>query len=103
MRGDLCRIVYDATKDRAKYVFGASIESFEDKGGSVEVRFSDGKTDQFDLLVGADGSGSHTRQMMLGSDTPDAFYPLGGGRLYVAYFTIPRPIQEERSTSPHHT
>lgn len=32
------------------------------------------------------------RKMMLGSDTADAFYPLDG--VYVAYFTIPRPIQE---------
>ena len=42
MRGDLCRIMYDATKDRVKYVFGTSIESFEEKSGSLEVRFSDG-------------------------------------------------------------
>jgi hypothetical protein len=32
--------------------------------------------------------------MMLGSDTADGFYPLGGGGVYAAYFTIPRPIQE---------
>jgi 2-polyprenyl-6-methoxyphenol hydroxylase-like FAD-dependent oxidoreductase len=32
--------------------------------------------------------------MMLGSDTADGFYPLGGGGVYIAYFTIPRPIQE---------
>jgi 2-polyprenyl-6-methoxyphenol hydroxylase-like FAD-dependent oxidoreductase len=94
MRGDLCRLVYDATKDQAKYVFGTSIESFDQKDSSVEVRFTDGKTDRFDLLVGADGQGSRTRKMMLGSDTADGFYPLGGGGVYVAYFTIPRPIQE---------
>jgi 2-polyprenyl-6-methoxyphenol hydroxylase-like FAD-dependent oxidoreductase len=92
MRADLCRLLYDATKDRVNYVFGTSIESFEETDGHLEVRFSDGKTDRFDLLVGADGQGSRTRKMMLGPDTADAFYPLGG--LYIGYFTMPRPIQE---------
>jgi 2-polyprenyl-6-methoxyphenol hydroxylase-like FAD-dependent oxidoreductase len=94
MRGDLCRLIYDATKDRAKYVFETSIESFQKKDSSVEVRFADCKTERFDLLVGADGQGSRTRKMMLGSDTADGFYPLGGGGVYIAYFTIPKPIQE---------
>lgn len=92
MRGDLCRLIYDATKDRAKYIFGTSIEGFEQNDTFVEVRFADGKTDRFDLLVGADGQGSRTRKMMLGSNTADAFYPLEG--VYVAYFTIPRPVQQ---------
>ena len=92
MRGDLCRLIYDASKDRVKYVFGMSIESFEEKESSVEVRFTDGQTNRFDLLVGADGSGSRTRKMMLGSDTADGFYPVDGGEC-VAYFTVPRPIQ----------
>ena len=92
MRGDLCRLIYDATKDRAKYVFGTSIESFEETNDSIEVRFTNGETDKFDLLVGADGVGSRTRKMMLGPNTPDAFYPLKD--LYVAYFTVPQPMQE---------
>jgi 2-polyprenyl-6-methoxyphenol hydroxylase-like FAD-dependent oxidoreductase len=92
MRGDLCRLIYDATKDRVKYVFGMTVESFEEKDGYVEVHFKNGKMDRFDLLVGADGQWSHTRRMMLGPDTTDAFYPLNG--VYVAYFTIPQPIQD---------
>lgn len=91
MRGDLCRLLHDATKDRVKYVFGASIESFQNGDDSVEVRFADGKEDHYDLLVGADGQGSRTRRMMLGSDPDESFHPLGG--VYVGYFTIPRPIQ----------
>lgn len=91
MRGDLCRIMHDLSKDRVKYVFGTSIESFEEKGGSLEVRFTVGNTDRFDILVGADGPGSHTRKMMLGSDVADPFHPLDES---TAYFTIPRPIQD---------
>jgi len=92
MRGDLCLLLHDATGDQTEYIFGTWIESFEEKGGGLEVRFGDGRTDRFDLLVGADGPGSRTRTMMLGSDAADAFYPLHGE--YIAYFTIPRPMQE---------
>ncbi|KAF2094645.1 FAD/NAD(P)-binding domain-containing protein [Rhizodiscina lignyota] len=90
MRGDLCRLIYEATKDRTKYVFGTSVESFEEKNDSVEVRFTDGKTDHFDLVVGADGQGSRTRKMMLGSDTADGFKSLG---YYMGYFTFRRPAK----------
>lgn len=93
MRGDLCRLMYDATKSRTRYIFGTSIESFEqkDNSSSVQVRFTDGTTGRFDLLVGADGQGSRTRKMMFGPDTADGFHPLDN--LYTSYFTIPRPIQ----------
>ncbi|KAK7738621.1 hypothetical protein SLS62_011341 [Diatrype stigma] len=114
MRGDLCRLLYDAAvENRARYVFGSSIESFEDKGDSVEVRFkrtggAEGKgegqkettattttteTERFDLLVGADGQWSRTRKMMLGSDT-EGVYPLHGQ--HIAYFSIPRPADESK-------
>lgn len=93
MRGDLCRIMYDVTKDRVEYIFGTSIETFEEKDGAVDVRFSDGKTGRYDLLIGADGQGSRTRKMMLGSGAMDAFVPVGDGE-YIAYFTIPRPMRE---------
>ncbi|KAF2417650.1 FAD/NAD(P)-binding domain-containing protein [Tothia fuscella] len=92
MRGDFCRLVYDVTKSRAKYIFGTSIEGFEDRDDGVDVRFADGRTDRYDLLVGADGVNSQTRKMMLGHDnTDDPLHPLNGQ--YVAYFTIRRPIQ----------
>lgn len=92
MRGDLCQLFHDATKDRAKYIFGNSIEHFEDKDGSVNVLFKNGERHQFDLLVGADGQGSRTRKMMNGPNAADAFVPLSGR--YISYFTIPRRMQE---------
>lgn len=92
MRGDLCRLFYDATQDRAKYFFGTSVKSFANMDDGVEVEFTNGLTDRFDLLVGADGQGSITRRMMLGSGPHDGFYPLRG--TFTAYFTIPRPIQD---------
>lgn len=93
MRGDLCRIMHDVTKDRVEYIFGTSIESFEETDGAVEVRFANGKMGRYDLLIGADGQGSRTRKMMLGPGAADPFVPLGHGE-YIAYFTIPRPMRE---------
>ena len=54
MRGDLCRIIFDATQG-AKYIFGNSVATYKDTGSKVEVSFKDGRTDTFDLMVGADG------------------------------------------------
>ncbi|KAF2967521.1 hypothetical protein GQX73_g6039 [Xylaria multiplex] len=93
MRGDMCRILHDAAVKRgAKFIFGTSIEKFEDKGGSVAVRFADGRDDTFDLVVGADGLNSRTRKMMLGPGTEDGLRPLDG--VVAGYFTMPQPMQE---------
>lgn len=104
MRGDLCRLFYDAAtkparNNGASYKFGTAIESFQQDDNSVDVRFDNGETDRYDLLVGADGQWSRTRRMMLdleaGSDgTPvaDGLHPVEG--LYFAYFTLRRPVQE---------
>ncbi|KAJ4322872.1 hypothetical protein N0V84_004636 [Fusarium piperis] len=91
MRGDLVRLIHDANKDRVKYIFSNSVKDIETGYDLVQVRFADGKTDQYDLLVGTDGQGSRTRRMMLGSKTNDGFYPLNGD--FVGYFTSPRPIK----------
>jgi 2-polyprenyl-6-methoxyphenol hydroxylase-like FAD-dependent oxidoreductase len=62
MRGDLVRILYDATKDNVDYIFGITVERFEQYDDRVEVHFSDGQTGTYDLLVGADGQGSRIRK-----------------------------------------
>ncbi|PGH05255.1 hypothetical protein AJ80_08363 [Polytolypa hystricis UAMH7299] len=96
MRGDLCRILYGATKDHVKYIFGVTVERFEQDESSVEVQFSNGLKDRFDLLVGADGQGSRIRKMILNPDSPDPFYRL---HMYMAYFTIPQEDGEYIATS----
>lgn len=91
MRGDLVRILYDLTKDKCKYVFGNSVEDFEQTGSGVHVKFSDGKEDDFDLVVGADGQSSRTRRRAWGPDAKDPFNFL---KLFLAYFTIPKGEQD---------
>ena len=91
MRGDLVHLLYDATKHRVKYLFGTSIQRYEEKDEFLKVDFSDGTTDKFDLLVGADGQNSQTRKMLMGSDSSNGFYPLDD---VVAYYRIPKPVGE---------
>lgn len=104
MRGDMCRIMHDLSKKwGAKYVFGKSVDRFEEdsmaqgSGGGVEVTFSDGNKGRFDLMVGADGSSSRTRRMML-SPNQDVIQYM---RESIAYFTLPReqkPEEDRRGT-----
>ncbi|KAL4792941.1 hypothetical protein BDV19DRAFT_400299 [Aspergillus venezuelensis] len=97
MRGDLVRGLVEACGDKAKFVFGVYVVSFEGKVGGdlVEVELSNGTTAQYDLVVGADGVGSKIRKMMLGSDGcrddfGTGYHPLG---VFAAYCTIPKPLQ----------
>ncbi|KAI8713605.1 FAD-binding-3 domain-containing protein [Fusarium sp. LHS14.1] len=93
MRKDLCEILHDSTKTRVKYTFGTTIESFTQHDNVVDVIFSDGNKNQFDLVVGADGQASRTRKAMLGTDAEDPTHYLGA---YIAYFTIPQPVEKEK-------
>ncbi|KAK5797904.1 hypothetical protein VI817_004195 [Penicillium citrinum] len=81
--GDFCRQLHDALGNRVEFYFGTFIESYRDEGDMIDVRFSDGGTGSFDLLVGADGQFSRTRRMMV------------GWNMLLVYFTVPLPIQTE--------
>ncbi|WP_136056015.1 FAD-dependent oxidoreductase [Microbacterium sp. K24] len=86
MRGDLVRILYDATKDHVRYIFGTSIDRFEQDEAKVTAHFSDGTSEDFDLLVGADGQGSRIRRAIL----PDEIDPYWRVGIHMAYWFIPR-------------
>ncbi|KAG2171954.1 hypothetical protein INT43_001430 [Umbelopsis isabellina] len=87
MRGDLVRVLYDATKDNVKYIFGITVESFDQHEDKVLVHFSDGRTGTFDLLVGADGQGSRIRKAILPPAAPEPYMRVG---IYMAYYFVPR-------------
>ncbi|MFC9222291.1 FAD-dependent monooxygenase [Streptomyces hygroscopicus] len=86
MRGELVRILNDATKDDTEYVFGISVDGFEQDEHKVVAHFSDGSSGEFDLLVGADGQGSRIRQALL----PQGFDPYWRLGIHMAYWFIPR-------------
>ncbi|MFF1574363.1 FAD-dependent monooxygenase [Leifsonia sp. NPDC058292] len=87
MRGDLVRILYDATKNDVDYVFGKSVDSFEQDDDRVVAHFSDGWADEYDVLIGADGQGSRIRRAILPEGTADPYWRTG---IHMAYWFIPR-------------
>lgn len=95
MRGDLVRLLYDATKEHAEYIFGKQVEYFEQDDQQVVVHFSDGSSDSFDLLVGADGQGSRIRQAILTPTTTDPYKRLN---VHIAYYFVPR-TEDDTETS----
>jgi len=68
MREDLCNILYDLTKDRVEYIWGDSITSIHETKTGVEVQFTYGKTQTFDLIIGADGLHSNVRTLTFGDE-----------------------------------
>lgn len=86
MRGDLVRILYEATKDNVEYRFGVSVDGFDQDDERVVAHFSDGTSEEYDLLVGADGQGSRVRRALLPAGT-DPYWRTG---IHMAYWFIPR-------------
>ncbi|KAK1180532.1 FAD-dependent monooxygenase [Streptomyces sp. NBS 14/10] len=68
LRGDLARILYDATKEYTEYVFGDSITSLTEDPDGVTVTFERSAPRRFDLVIGADGLHSNTRRLAFGPE-----------------------------------
>ncbi len=93
LRGDLGRILHEATRDDTDYRFGESITGLTQDEDSVEVRFSSGETRRFDLVIGADGLHSNVRAMAF-DDQPGAVCDFG---YHIAIFTIPNLLGLDRT------
>jgi 2-polyprenyl-6-methoxyphenol hydroxylase-like FAD-dependent oxidoreductase len=87
MRGELSRILYEATSAGTESLFGARIAGLSEGEDGVKVTFAGGTVRTFDLVVGADGVHSGVRRLAFGPER-DYVRHLGG---YTAYFTIPDP------------
>ena len=66
--GTLTRILYDAVRDDVNYRFGVRITAIDDDGQRVKATFSDGSTDSYDLVIGADGLHSGLRRLVFGPE-----------------------------------
>jgi 2-polyprenyl-6-methoxyphenol hydroxylase-like FAD-dependent oxidoreductase len=93
LRGDLSRILYDATKDRTEYIFGDSITAVQEDAGGVLVSFERSAPRRFDLVVGADGLHSNVRGLTFG---PESRFVSEFG-LYCAIYTVPNHLGLEYS------
>lgn len=70
---------------------GVTFESFEDKGDAVDVRFTDGTSGTYDLVIGCDGNYSAVRKVLWPEATPK-FTGQGVWR-----YNVPRPKDLEWS------
>ncbi|KAI8628556.1 FAD/NAD(P)-binding domain-containing protein [Xylariaceae sp. FL1651] len=103
MRADLVRILYNLTENHpnVQHMYDTTITSFtqddeSEPHGKVHVCFQDGRKEDYDLVVGADGTGSKTRRIMLGPNAPDPRHRRGG---YIGYFSmLSQPQDSYRGT-----
>ncbi len=84
LRGDLGRILYEATTDGTEYLFGDSITSLRQDPDGVQVTFAHAAPRTFDLVIGADGLHSNVRRLAF-ADNPGSVRDLG---LYVSIFSV---------------
>lgn len=69
MRGDLSRVLYDATRAEVEYIFGDSLVALEQTASGVDVTLQNAGARTFDLVVGADGLHSATREFAFGEES----------------------------------
>lgn len=90
LRGALSEILVQACPDEVTFLFGEHVVSVQERDDHVEVELSDGSVEHYDLLVVAEGVGSHTRGLVFGDEPHEK--PLG---MYVSYGTIERTEDDD--------
>ncbi|MFB8276212.1 FAD-dependent monooxygenase [Nocardia colli] len=68
-RGDLTDALYTAVRDDVEFLFDDSIHTLDQSADGVDVTFCSGGRRAFDLVVGADGLHSRTREFLFGPET----------------------------------
>jgi 2-polyprenyl-6-methoxyphenol hydroxylase-like FAD-dependent oxidoreductase len=91
-RADLARVLFEAVKDDAEFVYDDSIAAMDQDSTGVDVTFDSGVQRRFDLVVGADGLHSNVRRIAFG---PEAEFvrPLG---IYVATTALGEEAEHPR-------
>lgn len=90
LRGDFARVLFDATRSTCEYRFGTSVSGIEEIEDGVRATFADGSTEEFELVICADGLSSSTRSLALADET--RLHYLGA---YMAFFKIPRRPEDD--------
>ncbi|PPS90000.1 FAD-dependent monooxygenase [Streptomyces sp. MH60] len=67
-RGDLTDALYTAVRDDVEFLFNDSVDTLDQSGDGVDVTFRGGGSRTFDLVFGADGMHSRTREMVFGPE-----------------------------------
>ncbi|MFI0264066.1 FAD-dependent monooxygenase [Streptomyces sp. NPDC017056] len=83
LRGDLARLLYEATLPDTRYLFDDTVTAIDQDADGVTVTFEKAARRRFGLVVGADGPHSKVRALAFGPER-DFVRPLG---LYTTWFT----------------
>ncbi|MEU8700249.1 FAD-dependent monooxygenase [Streptomyces sp. NPDC048680] len=67
-RGDLAEILHATVRDDVEFLFDDSIDTLDQSGQEVDITFRGGRQRTFDLVVGADGMHSRTRESLFGPE-----------------------------------
>jgi len=87
-RGDLAEVLYGAVRDEVEFVFDDSIDVLKEHEHGVDVTFRSGVQRGFDLVLGADGLHSRTRDLVFGPE--EQFHRYLG--YCFAIFTMPNTL-----------
>jgi len=96
MRGDLTEILHKAAdaSPNVTYLFESTLDSLRQTSDTVLVDVTNRSTEttstlEFDMVIGADGVRSRTRDLIMGrpSSSNKYYSPIGA---FVAYFSIPK-------------
>ncbi|MGW0660970.1 FAD-dependent monooxygenase [Streptodolium elevatio] len=83
LRGDLARLLYEATLPDTEYLFDDTVTDIHQDTDAVTATFENAAPRRFGLVVGADGPHSVVRALAFGPER-DFVHPIG---LYTAWFT----------------
>jgi 2-polyprenyl-6-methoxyphenol hydroxylase-like FAD-dependent oxidoreductase len=84
-RGDLTEALYATVRDDVEFLFNDSIDTLDQHDHGVDVTFRSGGSRSFDVVIGADGTHSRTRELLFGPEEQFHHY-LG---YCFAVFTMP--------------
>ncbi|MFD4348882.1 FAD-dependent monooxygenase [Streptomyces coelicoflavus] len=87
-RGDLTDALYTAVRDDVEFLFDDSVDTLDQSGHGVDVTFRGGGSRTFDLVFGADGMHSRTRETVFG---PEERFRRYLGHCF-AVFTMPNTL-----------
>jgi len=93
LRGNLSRVLYDATANHCEYVFSNSIKSIKQQNDEIYVEFVTGQPRQFDILVGADGIHSNVRSIVFGDES---LFSHNLGDYFVAIYSVETDLNLDR-------
>jgi len=87
LRGDLADVLREHAGPGVELRFGDRLVTLAQDRRGVDVRFASGRTDRFDVVVGADGVHSGVRELAFGPEREFVRH-LGA---YTSWFTVPDP------------